>query len=173
MDIKKVLTMSHKILSNASIPHALIGGLALGFHNVHRFTNDVDFLVGNENRLELKKAFLSHGFQIAAETSEVIHLTGLGFVDILFASRQLSQAVIKNAEIIPGLKIPCCSVEDIIGLKIQAYKNSTNREYQDKADIQALIERHEKTIKWKKIKEYAQLFDEWDTVQEIRKKVSS
>lgn len=55
--------------------------------------------------------------------------------------------------------------EDIIGLKIQAYKNDASRELQDKADIQKLLA-------WPKInlvevKKYADLFCEWPVIEKL------
>lgn len=54
---------------------------------------------------------------------------------------------------------------DIIGLKIQAYKNDASRELQDKADIQKLLA-------WPKInlvevKKYADLFCEWPVIEKL------
>lgn len=46
--------VASRALTNASIPHVLIGGLALSAYGYARTTRDVDFLVGNE-------AFIKHG----------------------------------------------------------------------------------------------------------------
>ena len=62
--------------------------------------------------------------------------------------------------------------EDIIGLKIQAYKNNTHRELQDKADIQFLIESDDK-LDWERIKSYADLFNEWEVINELKAKTKS
>jgi len=56
----------------------------------------------------------------------------------------------------------------LIGLKIQAYKNDKSREFQDKADIQFLISSLE-NLDWDQIKKYADLFDEWEVISEIKK----
>jgi hypothetical protein len=60
-------------------------------------------------------------------------------------------------------------VEDLIGLKIQAYMNEPSREHQDKADIQFLIENVEE-IDWSRVKSYADLFNQWEVVNEIKNK---
>ena len=55
---------------------------------------------------------------------------------------------------------------DIIGLKIQAYVNNHKREFQDKADIAAIIEKCD-SLNWDTIKYYAEIFEEWDAIQKI------
>ncbi len=62
--------------------------------------------------------------------------------------------------------------EDLRGLKIQAYKNDNTREFQDQADIQFLISSQD-NLDYDIIKKYADLFDEWEVIDEIRKKVKS
>jgi hypothetical protein len=58
----------------------------------------------------------------------------------------------------------------LIGLKIQAYKNDSSREFQDKADIQFLI-KTQADLNWDLIKSYADLFEEWEVINEIKAKV--
>jgi predicted nucleotidyltransferase len=66
------------------------------------------------------------------------------------------------------LDIKCVKAEDLIGLKIQAYVNDPKRELQDKADIAALIDRS-RDLDWERIKEYADLFSEWPTLERLRR----
>ncbi len=87
-------------------------------------------------------------------------------VDLL-ANRPLSQAMLTTAPADNDLNIPCVTAEDIIGLKIQAYKNDPQRRLRDQADIQALIEENQ-SLDWKKIKMYADLFDAWADIEAIR-----
>lgn len=53
------------ILGAAGIDAALIGGIALGAHGVQRFTNDIDFLVDEGERLALRQALLARGWSYA------------------------------------------------------------------------------------------------------------
>lgn len=57
--------------------------------------------------------------------------------------------------------------EDLIGLKIQAYKNDASRELQDKADIQNLLRLPE--INLDLVKKYADLFEAWSEIERLRK----
>jgi predicted nucleotidyltransferase len=65
--------------------------------------------------------------------------------------------------------IKCVGPEDLIGLKIQAYKNDPRRELQDRADIQRLIETTP-SLDWERIKDYADLFSEWPTIEDLRRR---
>ena len=66
--------------------------------------------------------------------------------------------------------VPVVLIEDLIGLKIQAYKNDSKREFQDKADIQSLLDKYP-NLNFDKIKEYADLFSEWNFINELRNKL--
>lgn len=168
MNIRQLLAHSHGIMVQAGIDHALIGGLALGFHGVQRFTNDVDYLVPGKNRGHLKQTFASHGFSVFFENAEVLQLSGDGSLDFLFANRPLSQAMLANATKVSDLDIKCLGVEDLIGLKIQAYVSDIKRELRDKADIQALIENNAE-LNWEKMKQYADIFSRWEDIEKIRR----
>ena len=50
------------------------------------------------------------------------------------------------------------------------YINDSTREFQDKADIQFLIDSQE-DLDWNLIKKYADLFNEWEVINEIKQKV--
>ena len=153
----------------AKIDHALIGGLGLAALGVHRATFDVDFLILGYQKEQLKKAMQSAGWKLTMETAEVLHFEGAGRVDFLLANRPLTQEMLSDAKA-SGVGMKCVSAEGIIGLKIQAFKNDSNREFKDKADIQALIEIHS-NLDWAKVKTYADLFGEWPFIESLKGKV--
>lgn len=170
MNLKDLLQYTHQILNDVQIDHALIGGIALGARGVQRFTNDIDFLVSGDDRLALKAAFLKHGFRVFFESEEVMQFDGVGNVDTIFANRSLSKAMLESAESLPHFSVKCVSTEALIGLKIQAYMNDPKREFQDKADIQALIASNA-SLNWQKVEEYAELFQQWQVIREIKEKL--
>ncbi len=170
MTLKLTFEKSHQVLQETGVRHALIGGFALAVLGVPRATNDIDYLIDESQKETAKKALIEAGWKIEMETEEVIHFRGLGNLDILLARRPLSQAMLKNSKSLPPLGIHCLSAEAIIGLKIQAYKNDPSREFQDKADIQSLINKHEATLDWQEIKTYADLFQEMAFLEILRKK---
>ena len=166
MLIKK-LNEIHKLMTRAKIDHALIGGLALGAHGVQRFTNDIDFLINEKDTDSLLEVLEQHDYQVFHRSSDVLQLNGEIPIDIILARRPISLRMLKESKPISPFKLKCVSVEGLIGLKMQAYKNDSKREFKDKSDIQALIESNE--INWKKLKPIADLFNEWKEIQRIRK----
>lgn len=170
MDIKNTLSKASAALLKDNIAFALIGGFALAAHGVVRATEDIDLLVDGNMKELVKKNLQKSGFKIRHESPEVLHLSGPGQLNILFANRKPTQDMLRRAEKIGEFPVLVVTVEDIIGLKIQAYKNDPKREFQDKADIQSLLEK-KKNLNFELIKKYADLFDEWNFIQGLRDKL--
>jgi len=168
MGLRETLNNVHDCLHNADIEHALIGGLGLASLGIHRATFDIDLLIDGRKKDLVKQAMEQSGWKLEMETSEVLHFSGKGKVDFLLANRPLSLDLLATAHE-AGLGIRCVSPEGMIGLKIQAYKNDPNRELQDKADIHSILAKYPK-LNWKKVKQYADLFDEWSTIEILRKR---
>lgn len=70
------------------------------------------------------------------ESAEVLQYSGIGYVDLLIARRPISKEILKLSNRGGPEGINFVRAEDLIGLKIQAYKNDKSRVFQDKADIQ-------------------------------------
>lgn len=165
--IRALLSDSHRILAQNRIPHALIGGFALSAHGNPRATNDIDYLVDGDFRDVTKDAFLRAGYTVFFESSEVLQMQGPGPVDFLFANRPLSKAMLVRDSGVDVLGVPCLDAADLIGLKIQAYKNNPKRELHELADIQSLAEKNP-GLDWARVEQYARLFGEWDRVAKFR-----
>ncbi len=170
MNLRATLKLAHDLLEMNNIPHALIGGLALACYGSTRATIDLDLLVREEHKQKVKELFLANGFNITNESPEVLQFTGIGYVDILLARRPMSQKILADANPNGPEGIRFVKTEDLIGLKIQAYMNDPSRELQDKADIQFLIENVD-TIDWQRVKNYADLFDQWEVINDIKNKI--
>lgn len=170
MQIQDTLNLAASSLRKANIGFALIGGFALAAHGVVRATQDIDLLVDGNKKEEAKKALLQAGFSLTYGNTEVMHLSGKGQLDILFANRELTSDMIRRARPINDFPVPVVSAEDLIGLKIQAYKNDQKREFKDKADIQALLEQA-KSLDDDLIKKYADLFGEWEFIRLLKEKI--
>lgn len=168
MDLRKTLTQAHEILMKNNIDHALIGGFALALHGIHRATMDIDFLADGSKKEQIKTLLGAAGFNLKFESTEVIQFDGAGFLDILLANRPLSIEMLKQAKKDLSLGVHVLRAEDLIGLKIQAYKNDLSRELQDKADIQKLLKLQQ--LDMTLIKKYADIFGEWPTVEELKRK---
>jgi hypothetical protein len=167
IQLRKTLEIARSILVQEQIDFALIGGFALAAHGIHRATKDIDILVDGAKKNEVKKIFLNSGFKVVNESTEVIQFEGPGYLDIVFANRPLSLAMLRKSK--DGLQlasVPVVSCEALIGLKIQAYKNDPSRTLQDKADIQALLKNA--NLNLTQVKEYADLFNAWDEIMELK-----
>ncbi len=167
MNIFEHLQRIAGLLTEVQLDFALIGGLALGAHGVQRFTNDIDLLIDGAERLRLKQLLLRNGFELFAESTEVMQFSGAIALDVLCANRPISLAMLRDAKVFKGLSLKVLGAEQIIGLKIQAYCNDPKRELRDKADIAALIQAN-KSLDWIKIKEYADLFNQWSVLESLR-----
>ena len=172
MDLRSTLKFVHNLLLSNNKEHALIGGLGLACYGSTRATVDIDLLIFEGDKEEIKEIMIGNGFKVDNETEEVVQFSGLGYVDLLIARRPISKNILKMANTNGPEGIKFVRAEDLIGLKIQAYKNDQNREFQDKADIQFLIESQE-YLDWELIREYADLFGQWEVISEIRKKSQS
>src|SRR3954471_791867 len=123
IDLRKTLRGASDALGKKKIPHALIGGFALAVHGVHRATRDIDFLADGSRTNEIVDVLTEAGFALIQQNAEVLHFSGIGFVDILLANRPASVQMLKDAISNANLQVHVLRAEDIIGLKIQAYKN--------------------------------------------------
>lgn len=170
MNLRSILKLIHSLLDQNGVEHALIGGLALTCYGGTRATIDLDLLIDEENKEKIKTLFLANGFNLAYESQEVLQFSGIGYVDIILARRPISKKILVDANLGGPEGIKFVKVEDLIGLKIQAYVNDPARELQDKADIQFLLE-NEMTLDWAKIKIYADLFNQWEALNDIKKKI--
>lgn len=166
INLRKTLSDAHVALDSAGISHALIGGFAMAVYGYHRTTSDIDLLADGAKKDDIKKALLSKGYSLRFESPEVLQFSGPGFIDILLANRPLSQDMLKHAQLIASLGVYVLKAEDIIGLKIQAYKNDSSRELQDKADIQKLLLLPH--LDMGLIKKYADLFDDWSVIEKLK-----
>jgi hypothetical protein len=119
-------------LSEAGVPHALIGGLAVGVHGHPRATKDVDFLVGAE-------AFESMS-PILVYRDDLNDLPKVGVVDLLAVPSEFP-SLSKHLTASSPAEVPIIPVEALILLKLHA-----NRP-QDRADVTALLKAGANTAK--------------------------
>lgn len=170
MNLRATLKLAHSLLDQNGIDHAMIGGLAMACYGSTRATVDLDLLIREENKDKAKALLLKNGFTLVNESEEVLQFAGMGYIDILLARRPISQQILKDANSDGPEGIRFVKTEDLIGLKIQAYINDPSRELQDKADIQFLIENVD-NMDWDRIKSYADLFNQWNAINEIKNKI--
>ena len=168
MKLDELLVFAHEIFEKVKAPHAVIGAFALSAYGYQRATNDIDFLVDGDFRSLVEVEFTKAGFTTFHSTDEVLQLQGPGIIDLIFAKRPLSKAMLSRKLATKILNVPVADAEDIIGLKIQALANNKSRKFKDLGDIESICG-IQKSLDWERVKKYADLFDCWDLIKEIQK----
>jgi hypothetical protein len=112
-------------LTELGVPHALIGGLAVGLHGHPRATRDVDYLVGHE-AFERTEPLLGY-------REELKELVRVGRVDLVGIPPDHPELVEHLALPEEG-EIPVLPVTALVLMKLSAGRP------QDLADVSALIE---------------------------------
>jgi len=133
-------------IEEKDLKYALVGGVAMAFHDTPRFTKDIDILFFPEDMEKLKKILSKKGYVESTTpwTFEEVDMTLHRFIkieekehlqlDVLTANEKRSRQIIKNAieaESEQGI-IRVAKKEDLIWMKQQ--RNSD----QDKVDIKKL-----------------------------------
>jgi len=113
-------------LSELGVPHALIGGLAVGFHGHPRATKDVDYLVGNEAFKSLQPILIYR--------DELKDIVRLGVVDLVSIPTEFP-GLIEYLSIPKENEIPVLPVEALILMKLSAGRP------QDIADVSSLLDK--------------------------------
>ncbi len=163
MDLRSVLLEIHTALDEASIAHALIGGLALAAHGAGRATNDLDLLADGDRSHDVDRILRAHGYECVQLTRNVANYVAStperGRVDFLFANREHGKAMLARAvrHAISGASIPVVDASDLIGLKVQSSSNDPGRLYLDLADIDRLL--RAAPIDLGRVREYFRIFD--------------
>lgn len=111
-------------LAELGIPHALVGGLAVGLHGHPRATKDVDFIVGAE-------AFATTS-PLLTFREELATIARWGVVDLIAALPEDPILCTDLAQATPG-SVPVVGVEVLVVMKLRASRS------QDLADVEALV----------------------------------
>jgi hypothetical protein len=159
-----------KALETENVPYGVIGGIAVFAYGGERTTFDIDFLIHGQHRAAVKDAAKSLNLQIAHENPEVIHFSGPVQIDVIFANRPASQAMLSRLRHIHTFPYPVVGPEDLVGLKIQAFVGDRSREFVDKGDILSIV-RSVPNLDFDKIKEYADIFNVWPEIVDLKKRV--
>ena len=135
-----------KVFEKEKIPYALIGGVAIAFHSVPRFTKDIDILVEPRVLEKIKDVLERDGYfeSTSPRTFKNTELTMHRFMKIVDGDEMLIDVLVsgteRHSEIVAKaidaesaeVKVKLASKEDLIWLK--RFRNSK----QDQADIEGL-----------------------------------
>lgn len=111
-------------LTSLGVPHALVGGLAVGLHGHPRATRDVDFIVGAE-------AFSSTE-PLLVFRPELAAVVRWGVIDLIAALPEDPPLVSELVHGRPG-EVPVVGIEVLVLMKLRASRT------QDLADVEALV----------------------------------
>jgi len=111
-------------LTSLGVPHALVGGLAVGLHGHPRATKDVDFIVGAE-AFAATSPFLVFRDELAS-------VVKWGVIDLIAALPDDRPLATELGTGSPG-RVPVVGIEVLILMKLRASRT------QDLADVEALV----------------------------------
>lgn len=135
-----------RTLSAAKLPHALIGGLAVGIRSgVPRATLDVDVAVSSSaNRAEVVQLLTRAEFELTGEFVHSVNFRHTSGEPLQLAFDPAFDPMIQRAEsvVLEGFSIPVVTTADLIEMKRRAAADPRRRRskaLRDQADI-ALLE---------------------------------
>jgi predicted nucleotidyltransferase len=153
----------------------LVGGLAIHAWGYSRITSDIDLLTLLTHADRMDQIMKGLGYETLQRTEDFGNYLSptweMGRVDVLFAHRKYSTAMLQRAQTMEvlGLQVKVLRPEDLIGLKIQSSANNPERANHDWADIAEILQRRPADFAWDLVQEYFQLFGREDQLQELRK----
>ncbi|MEO7934793.1 MAG: hypothetical protein ABIR27_00890 [Dokdonella sp.] len=148
---------------------ALIGGLALAAHKVVRATRDVDFLVDGADAELFDQILVGLAYQCIHRSEDAAnYVRGDEGIDLLYATRPIARRLLTEAiERSTAMgRLRVVSAEGLIGFKLQAWVNDPTRPH-DLDDIRALLRAQRDNLDHAEIKEYFDLFDRTDVLEEL------
>jgi len=168
MDFAQVIaTLSHR-LDSSKVRYALIGGFAMALRGVQRATMDLDFILMLDDLGIADRILTELGYRREFHSENVSHYLNpddaWGRIDILHAFRGPSLGMLERAERLPissDITLPVVTIEDIIGLKVQALANDPTRAVGDWHDITLLLEsarEQQRALDWELLEDYLRLF---------------
>jgi len=163
MDLRAALIAIHRALSERTIQHALIGGLALSVHGAARATVDLDWIADGFRAHDVDALMHSSGYDVVHRTQNVGNYVSddpvKGRIDFLFVRREHGTAILNRAadhEVL-GEVVRVVEASDLIGLKVQAYANNPARMGREEADIERLLRFG--NVNMARVREYFRLFE--------------
>jgi hypothetical protein len=154
-EIAEVAAQVVQWLESHGIKYALIGGLAVSFRAMERFTKDIDLAIVVENDQQAEsivREICSLGFQIellleqqATDRLATVRLVkqpgGSVLVDLLFASSGIEAEIAADAEpieVFPNVVVRTARLHSLLAMKLLSVDPKTRP--QDELDIRNLLQ---------------------------------
>lgn len=138
----------HEALASQSIPHALVGGVAVCLHGYQRNTVDIDWLIRGEESQSIRECMQSIGFEWDPVVKEfrngqqaIVQFLTSG--DRAGAGSEVRLPDPRDPDVVVTIEgLPVVSLARLIESKIACGEGSTRRTHKDFADVVELIVRH-------------------------------
>ena len=181
VDFELVLRTLVSEFDRLQIRCATIGGFALGILGAPRQTMDLDFIVHRDDLQKLHHTLIMLGYARVFHTENVSqyrHNDGIwGSIDFIHAFREISLSMLQRARSYPVFSgkqtVRSVDPEDIIGLKVQAMANDTERRSQEVSDIERLMALYGSKLDWGRIQEYYELFGLGEDAKRLKERFGS
>ena len=176
MDFPKVLASLSREFASRGVDFAVAGGLAIHILGVQRTTADIDVMAFLTDSDKIDEVMRTLGYETLQRSEQFANYNSpdweKGRVDILFAKRKYSSAMLRRAQshTIFGFTVKVLQPSDLVGLKLQAIENDAERAPQDLADIHHLMRLYGKSMDWELMKEYFELFDRGAEFDQLKKR---
>lgn len=159
MKFKNVIQLLIDFFDTHQMDHALIGGFALKAYGYMRATQDVDFILKQEDQSKTIQFLESLGFETLYRSkgySNHQHLMPeLGRIDFVYIKGETASTIFSEAKslyVLKDVELPVVSPIHLVALKIFAIKNDPTRRLREMADIEYLMNLPE--VKAEAVKEY-------------------
>jgi len=146
MKFKKVFRLLIDFFEREGIDYALIGAFALKAYGYVRATQDVDFIVRQEDQRKIIANLESLGFETLYSStgySNHVHpLSVLGRIDFVYVKGGTAERIFNESRrvlVFADLTLPVVKPEHIVALKVFAMKNNPERTLREMADIKELL----------------------------------
>ena len=136
---------THDVLDLAGIPHAILGGVAVGLHGYRRNTIDVDLLVRREDADSIRGALGDAGFVWNRVAKEFMSPSGVAVQFLTAGDRAGADSQVRlpdpadSATLTTIEGLPVLTLARLIESKIACGEGSARRTHKDFADVVELI----------------------------------
>jgi hypothetical protein len=135
-----------RFFEERGVRYALAGAFALHAHGITRATGDLDFVVEERVKDELRRSLASDGYEevhVSDGFSNHVHPDlAWGRLDFIYVDPHTADVLFRGAHpmaVLPGLDAPVPRPEHLAAMKVLAMKNDPSRTFQEMADIQSLL----------------------------------
>lgn len=147
MKYKTVFDLIATEFKKAGIDYVLIGGFAVNAHHFSRFTEDVDFMIAEEDASKVAPVLKNLDFELFHEHKNFMRWKASSeyskiLVDLVFTDRVTLTKVLREGleATVQGCLMRVPSLEHLLAMKLHAIKQQPERrEHKDWLDIMELI----------------------------------